>query len=376
MRILGIYFDTLGHSAAEENLKTFLPKKFRDCAYDSIKLSEIRRTFKFKTKLASLLGYPLLPTLQHDLFLNRFRSELSYSLLIYWFLGTIDKSKYDVFHFRTQSICLLLWRFFKKYPTVITMDMSTQQLIQLRVHNRPFYLPITWLEKKVFRSGARIVSYSWHTASAVSNDYDAPASHSISIHPSVKDEFFQLQRQPGALPRILFVGNDFRRKGGDLLLKVFEQHFSEKAELHLVSNDPLLSELKASNGVFFHRNILPNSKDLLSLFAQADFFVLPTREEAYGIVFSEAMAAGLPCIGTRTMAIPELIEENKRGFLIEIDHAQQLEEKMRLLIEDSALRERMALEARKHALANYTLEHFIKGYHQIFETVRKSDAQH
>lgn len=371
MKVIGIHFDTLGHTAAERNLKEFLPQRYQEVSYEMTSLSEIKRKMGWKSKLLGLIAYPILIQNRFDFTFNRLRSEFAYSCMVYWFFRQLDKTEVDVFHFRTQSICLLVWPFFKKFKTVVTIDMTALQLIELRPHNKWFYLPIAWLEKKVFNSGATIVTYSHHTAANVVNKYGVPPSKCTAIHPSVKDGFYDISHSTQKTPRILFVGNDFKRKGGDLLLQVFQQYFSEKAELHLVSNDPVLSEMEASKGVVLHRNIQPNTSDLIDLFTKADFFVLPTREEAYGIVFSEAMAAGLPCIGTRTMAIPELIGDNKRGFLIEIDHAKQLEEKMRLLIEDTNLRESMAFEARNHAMAHYRLEHFLTHYFQVFQTAGK-----
>src|SRR4029453_15401463 len=47
-----------------------------------------------------------------------------------------------------------------------------------------------------------------------------------------------------------------------------------------------------------------------------DLFVLPTRDEAFGIVYQEAGAAGLPSIGTRMNAVPEIVRDGDTGLLV------------------------------------------------------------
>ena len=50
--------------------------------------------------------------------------------------------------------------------------------------------------------------------------------------------------------------------------------------------------------------------------AGADIFVMPTRNEAFGLVFQEAAAAGVPAIGTRQNAVPEIIVDGETGLLV------------------------------------------------------------
>ena len=54
------------------------------------------------------------------------------------------------------------------------------------------------------------------------------------------------------------------------------------------------------------------------VYAGADIFVMASENETFGQVFTEAMAAGTPVIGTNVGGIPEIISENKTGFLIEL----------------------------------------------------------
>ena len=60
---------------------------------------------------------------------------------------------------------------------------------------------------------------------------------------------------------------------------------------------------------------LPEHRDRLNrLYREASFFVLPTRNECYGIVFCEASAYGLPSLATHTGGVPDVVREGENGF--------------------------------------------------------------
>jgi glycosyltransferase involved in cell wall biosynthesis len=84
---------------------------------------------------------------------------------------------------------------------------------------------------------------------------------------------------------------------------------------------------------------LQSQDELLNLYAQADIFVMPSLTEAFGVVFLEAMAAGLPVIGTRVGGIPEIIEDGHNGMLVEADNMKGLVEAIVLLLGNQNLRE-------------------------------------
>jgi glycosyltransferase involved in cell wall biosynthesis len=96
-----------------------------------------------------------------------------------------------------------------------------------------------------------------------------------------------------------------------------------------------------------HRGLKPQSPELLRLYAEADVFVLPTRADCFGVVLGEAMAASLPIVTTRVAAIPEAVEDNESGFVIEPDDAEALRDRLERLVSDPELRARMGRCARR-----------------------------
>src|SRR5262249_60733385 len=109
-------------------------------------------------------------------------------------------------------------------------------------------------------------------------------------------------------PGFVVVGGDFRRKGGYDLLRAWQSSgLASSATLEIVTDWDLGGALTA--GVVVTTRVQPYSAEWRALWARADAFVMPTRNEAFGLVYQEAAAAGLPAIGTRHNAVPEIVHD-------------------------------------------------------------------
>ncbi len=122
----------------------------------------------------------------------------------------------------------------------------------------------------------------------------------------------ELARPPSERLRLLFVGGNFVRKGGDLLLDVFSRHFADQCQLDIVTRD----RVEPRPNVTVHR-AEPNSPLLHQLYASADLFVLPTRAECFGIATIEAMASGIPVIMGNVGGAKDIVQDGSTGWLIE-----------------------------------------------------------
>ena len=112
--------------------------------------------------------------------------------------------------------------------------------------------------------------------------------------------------------RLLFVGGDFVRKGGDLLLDVMRSEMGVAFELDIVTRDAV----QPTRNVRIHR-AKPNSAALRQLFAQAELFVMPTRAECFGVAAVEAMASGLGVIMGDVGGARDIVTPGRTGWLIE-----------------------------------------------------------
>ena len=105
------------------------------------------------------------------------------------------------------------------------------------------------------------------------------------------------------------------------------------------------------------------------LYSEADLFVFPSffRQECFPLVILEAMQAGLPIITTEEGAIPEIIDHEINGIIIQQKDNNALEFQIKRLMKNRELRIRLGREARKKYLDNFTLEHFERNMRDFFE---------
>lgn len=198
------------------------------------------------------------------------------------------------------------------------------------------------------------IPFTTWTAGLIRTGCSLPASKVHPIHVGIDLEIWTRRgrREPCADARvkILFVGGEFARKGGDLLLSLFRRHYSDRAELHLVTNQaPPLSD----DHVHVYSDLLPNDAKLVRLFADCDLLVVPTSADLAPWVFLEAMAMECPPIGTAVGAIGEFIEDGVTGFVVPGGDADTLNARIQQLLNDPKLRGTMGRAGRKKIEEDY-----------------------
>jgi glycosyltransferase involved in cell wall biosynthesis len=114
------------------------------------------------------------------------------------------------------------------------------------------------------------------------------------------------------------------------------------------------------------RGSLPD-EELRMLLGESHVFVMPSKKEGFGIVFLEAMAMGLPCIGANHGGTPEVIEHGESGFLIEYGDADQLIFYLRVLTESPGLYEKMSGSARERATETLSFDAMARGWGRVIE---------
>lgn len=124
--------------------------------------------------------------------------------------------------------------------------------------------------------------------------------------------------------RFLFVGKDWERKNGPLVLESFLKLRDKYPEIELYIAGPENIELIKGNRPGVHFLGYKSYNQLIEYYNLCDFFIMPSLFEAYGIVFAEALIFGLPCIGRNDFAMPEFITSNENGYLIETNKIEEL----------------------------------------------------
>ena len=121
---------------------------------------------------------------------------------------------------------------------------------------------------------------------SLEEDTGIPRERIEVIHPGVDLELWEVQplalvRAPDAPVRLLFVGGDFDRKGGNLVLDVYRDVLQGRATLDIVTRNPI-DDLPPGVQVF--NGLGPNDPTLRRLYADSDIFVLPTRADMSSLV--------------------------------------------------------------------------------------------
>lgn len=102
------------------------------------------------------------------------------------------------------------------------------------------------------------------------------------------------------------------------------------------------------------------------LLAAASVFAMPSRTDAFGIVYLEAWACGLPVIGAWAGGIPDVIDDSQDGFIVPFGDTQALQDRILLLLTDSTLAQQMGARGRQKVLNRYTWNRVYEDVHSTY----------
>lgn len=130
-----------------------------------------------------------------------------------------------------------------------------------------------------------------------------------------------IERRPDWELRLLFVGREWERKGGDIAVEaakiLSERNIRVRLDIVGCAVPQRYGTLPWIHPHGLLRAGVPHEAQILtSLFEQAHFVVVPSRAEAYGMTFCEANAFGVPAVGAETGGIPAIIKTDVNGLLM------------------------------------------------------------
>jgi glycosyltransferase involved in cell wall biosynthesis len=254
----------------------------------------------------------------------------------------------DALFLFTSITSLLSVGWMRQIPTVIATDATPKNFDEIGQGYGHAVGP-GWAEaikshlvRRSLLAANAVVPWSEWVRHSVVDDYGIPESRTRTIRPGVDlAALSPRSARASGETRFLFVGADFKRKGGPLLLEAL-QSLRSPWHLDVVTKSPL----DATPQISVHRNLTPNTPELYALFTAADVFVFPTTADSFGWVVVEAMAAGLPVIATKTGAIPEAVEDGRTGMLVQVGDSAGLNESLAWMAEHPAERRRMGERGR------------------------------
>jgi glycosyltransferase involved in cell wall biosynthesis len=261
----------------------------------------------------------------------------------------------DVLYCHTQEVGVLLASYMKRIPTILSMDATPANMDTFgkayghEVGPQALEHFKHRIVRRSFHLAAHIVTFSDWARQSLMSDYQVPGEKITVNMPGVDLSRWSVNRPEAAAAteprpaRLLFVGGDFWRKGGDVLLRCAAEARGEW-ELDIVTRDPV--DAAGIPNVRVHREIKAGTEEHEALYRRADVFVLPTRGDCSPWAISEAMAMRLPVIATTVGAIPELVVHGDTGLLVPPGSTGALLDAIQTLTRDPGRRRTMGCAGR------------------------------
>ena len=221
-------------------------------------------------------------------------------------------------------------------------------------------------ELAIYRGAAAIFPLSERLRRSFVDDFGVPADRVRTVYagPNFGPDRVASPSPPAAdrPPTVLFVGLQFHRKGGDVLVESFR-----RVRMRLPAAQLLLAGVPVGYvqgpGITclgeLDKNQPAGAAALAAAYASADVFALPTRFEPFGIAFVEAMHFGLPCVGPRAWAVPEIIADGETGFTVPVDDVEALTDRLLRLLGDRTVAVTMGEAGRQRARRLFTWPHVV-----------------
>lgn len=174
---------------------------------------------------------------------------------------------------------------------------------------------------------------------------------------------------------ILTVGQFIHRKGFDILINACSQIPSDTA-IYFVGGSPTKEYLELRDTLQLNNIHFVGFKpkdEILSYYRAADIFVLPTREDIWGLVINEAMANGLPVVTTnKCVAGLELVKNYDNGFIVPVESVDELSLRINEIINNDELMIKMA-ESSLQKAKKYTIENMAMETYTILNMIKKDN---
>ncbi len=264
-----------------------------------------------------------------------------------------------------------------------------------RIGGWSFNDPLPWWKKKLFIILEKI-SAGWKDIIIVNNQHDLDQAKNYKIRPKKeihiipngldvykmdflpKDEarlrlFEKISKQLGKIFQVKTIvgtiANFYQTKGLTYLIDAAE-HFKNNDSLvfFIVGDGPERSNLEkmiTEKGLNKKVILLGQIPDAFRYLPAFDIFVLPSIKEGFPWALIEAMAAKLPVISTAVGAVPEIIENEKNGYIIGPANSILIAAKIKELLADEFRRQEMAIQAHQTILLKYGLDKMVRQIEEL-----------
>lgn len=228
-------------------------------------------------------------------------------------------------------------------PYCIYIDhthMISEKYQPIKGLDKPVNASEKWLagERSAYEQADIVFTLSDYVKKSLITDYSIPHNKiEVTLAGPILKEIPDIADKVYDGKTILFVGKEFSRKGGYVLLEAFKlvREVLPEAKLVVVGTNISIKDAGVINAGLVKSEAMPE------FYKKASLFVMPTLREPFGLAYLEAMAYGLPCVGTNIEAVPEIIEDGITGFIVSPLDPAVLAEKLIVLLGDQHLMRKM-----------------------------------
>jgi len=251
------------------------------------------------------------------------------------------------------------------------------------VHRKLYYKLVMFLERKIYSNPrVRLVAVSSLVAAQLKSHFQR---EDVTVIPNAVDTLrFTVEARMGKRDAsrqslsygerdfvLLLIGNDWKTKGLDTLLRAIALLKDLPLRMLVVGNDepslyrPLVDQLALQDRVRFEKPSL----DVMSFYAAADLYVGPSLGDSFGLPILEAMACGLPVIASPNAGASEILRDAQTGFILRDPQDQvELASLIRRIQAEAALRHSMGAAASRYVMTNCSWDDNAERTRQLLES--------
>ncbi len=264
------------------------------------------------------------------------------------------------------------------YPTIYTIHgvlPRERQVYSRTLYDRWRYGLLAWYEAYALRHVERVVAISPY----VLQEYgQVESSRWVRINNPVPPVYFTLPNRAEA-GRILYAGSITEIKDLLTLIWAVERLRGDGMEVTLrIAGRATSADYARQVRAYVAERHLEDTVQFLGLlgrealweeYARCTVVALASVQENAPMTISEAMAAGKPVVATRVGGVPDLVQEGETGFLVPVGDAAALAERLRLVLTDAALAERLGRRGRELARERFSAQEVARQYDALYRRV-------
>lgn len=187
-------------------------------------------------------------------------------------------------------------------------------------------------------------------------------------------DYFKAALCPNGEKVLVHVSNFRPVKRATEVVEVFKRLRDDNlpVKLLLVGDGPdrmPAEHLARELGVIDDIRFLGKQEPVEEILSIADCFLMPSGSETFGLAALEAMACDVPVVATNIGGLPELVEEGESGFLCDLGDVEAMTDRVRAILTDDALHQRMAAAARARAVDHFDADRVIPIYEDYYREV-------